>query len=154
MQQEWPSVPSRPSLKNLRMEKLGSIWNFETHRITSYAKCSLKSELETKWCKKQKPAPQFKVIIGTTQTGLAGLGSIHGFPMRIAGAVETWTSLKWTWSKRRREWPLLLAKQSGAHGWTGRELRPGNSHGFTWWLWNPSLCPPFFIPTTTSFPPC
>ena len=56
-------------------------------------------------------------------------------------------------SRKRREWPLLLAKPSSAHGWTGRKLRPGNCHGLPWWLWNLSPCPSFFTPPTTSFPP-
>ena len=45
-QQECSSPPSRPSQKSSRLEKLGSIRCFRTHRTTSYAKYSLKSELE------------------------------------------------------------------------------------------------------------
>ena len=35
-------LPSRPSQKSSRLEKLGSTWCFGTHRTTSYAKYSLK----------------------------------------------------------------------------------------------------------------
>ena len=90
---------------------------------------------------------QIKEVIGATQTGRAG------FPARTAGAVETWSSQNSRWSRKRREWPLLLAKPSSAHGWPGRKLRPGNCHGLPWWLWNLSPCPSFFAPPTTSFPP-
>ena len=71
----------------------------------------------------------------------------------LALAVETWSSLNSTWLRRRGEWPLLLAKPSSVHGWTGRELRPRNCHGLPWWLWIPSPSPCFFAPPTTSFPP-
>ena len=71
----------------------------------------------------------------------------------LALAVEIWSSLNSTWLRRRGEWPLLLAKPSSVHGWTGRELRPGNCHGLPWWLWIPSPCPCFFAPPTTSFLP-
>ena len=64
-QQECSSSPSRPSQKSSRLEMLGSTWCFGTHRTTSYAKYSLKSELEPsgqllKQCKKQKPASRSK----------------------------------------------------------------------------------------------
>ena len=63
--QECSSSPSRPSQKSSRLEKLGSTWCFGTRRTTSYAKYSLKSELEPsgqllkRW-KKQKPASRSK----------------------------------------------------------------------------------------------
>ena len=58
-------LPSYPSQKNSRLEKLGSTWCCGTHRTTSYAKYSLKLELELsgqllKRCKKQKPASRSK----------------------------------------------------------------------------------------------
>ena len=64
-QQECSSCPSHPSQKNSRLEKLGSTWCFRTHQTMSYAKYSLKLELEPngqllKWCKKQKPASRSK----------------------------------------------------------------------------------------------
>ena len=64
-QQECSSSPSRPSQKSSRLEKLGSTWCFGIHQMTSYAKYSLKSELEPsgqllKRCNKQKPASRSK----------------------------------------------------------------------------------------------
>ena len=60
------------------------------------------------------------------------------------------TELKMIEDEKRVATAASQAKQCAWMNWG--ELRPGNWHGLSWWLWNPSPCPSFYAPSTTSSP--